>query len=77
MPYESGIQTETHLLQKRFPLRHYLVGLLFLVFDVEVMKGLKLLTIRHYNKEIVEKLTEGKTILLRQQTPETIQVLLS
>ena len=47
------------------------------VFDVEVMKGLKLLTIRHYNKEIVEKLTEGKTILLRQQTPETIQVLLS
>jgi aspartate kinase len=47
------------------------------VFDVEVMKGLKLLTIRHYNKEIVEKLTQGKTILLRQQTPETIQVLLN
>lgn len=37
MPYESGIQTETHLLQKRFPLRHYLVGLIFLVFDVEVI----------------------------------------
>lgn len=37
MPYESGIQTETHLLQKRFPLRHYLVALLFLVFDIEVI----------------------------------------
>lgn len=37
MPYESGIQTETHLLQKRFPLRHYLVGLIFLVFDIEVI----------------------------------------
>lgn len=35
--YESGIQTETHLLQKRFPLRHYLVGLIFLVFDIEVI----------------------------------------
>lgn len=36
-PYESGIQTETHLLQQRFPLRHYLVALVFLVFDVEVI----------------------------------------
>ncbi len=45
--------------------------------DVQVSKGLSLLTIRHYNKEIFEKLTEGKHILLRQQTPETIQVLLT
>lgn len=37
MPYESGIQTETKLLQKRFPLRHYLVALIFLVFDIEVI----------------------------------------
>lgn len=37
MPYESGIQTETHLLQKRFPLRHYLVALIFLVFDIEII----------------------------------------
>ena len=36
-PYESGIQTETHLLQERFPLRHYLVALIFLVFDIEVI----------------------------------------
>lgn len=37
IPYESGIQTETHLLQERFPMRHYLVALVFLVFDIEVI----------------------------------------
>jgi NADH-quinone oxidoreductase subunit A len=37
LPYESGIQTEAHLLQERFPLRHYLIALIFLVFDVEVI----------------------------------------
>ena len=37
MPYESGIQTETELLSQRFSLRHYLVGLIFLVFDIEVI----------------------------------------
>lgn len=44
--------------------------------DVQVIKGLSLLTIRHYTKEIFEKLTKEKSILLRQQTTETIQVLL-
>jgi aspartate kinase len=44
--------------------------------DVQVSKELSLLTVRHYTKEVFEKLTEGKTILLRQQTPDTIQVLL-
>lgn len=37
LPYESGIQTEARLMQERFPLRHYLVGLIFLVFDIEVI----------------------------------------
>lgn len=37
MPYESGIETETHLMQERFTLHHYLVALMFLVFDVEVV----------------------------------------
>lgn len=46
------------------------------IFDVKLIKGLSLLTVRHYNKEIFEKLTEGKTILLRQQTQDTIQVLI-
>lgn len=44
--------------------------------DVQVIKDLSLLTIRHYNKETFERLTEGKKILLRQQTTETIQVLM-
>lgn len=46
------------------------------IFDVKVMKELILLTVRHYNKDIVEKLTKGKNILLRQQTPDTIQMLM-
>jgi aspartate kinase len=46
------------------------------IFDVRVKKGLSLLTIRHYTKELFEKLTTEKTILLRQQTPDTIQVLI-
>jgi aspartate kinase len=46
------------------------------IFDVQVMKELSLLTIRHYNKDIFEKLTQGKTILLRQQTTDTIQMLM-
>jgi len=46
------------------------------IFDVQVIKGLSLLTIRHYNKDIFEKLTQGKTILLRQQTTDTIQMLM-
>jgi len=37
MPYESGIATETHLLDNRFTLHHYLVALMFLVFDIEVI----------------------------------------
>lgn len=37
LPYESGIMTETHLLQERFPMRHYLVALMFLIFDIEVI----------------------------------------
>jgi len=45
-------------------------------FEVKVMRGLTLLTIRNYNNEIFEKLTKEKSILLRQQTKETIQLLM-
>jgi aspartate kinase len=45
-------------------------------FDVQVIKNLLLLTIRHYNDPIVRQLTENRKIILKQQTPETIQVLL-
>jgi NADH-quinone oxidoreductase subunit A len=37
LPYESGIQTKANLQQERFVIRHYLVALLFLVFDIEVI----------------------------------------
>ncbi|TMI70597.1 MAG: aspartate kinase [Bacteroidetes bacterium] len=46
------------------------------LFDVSVVKELSLLTIRHYNKQLFEKMTEGKKVLLRQQTNETIQALI-
>lgn len=42
-------------------------------FDVQIEKNLSLLTIRHYNVEIAAKLTANKTIILQQQTPETVQ----
>ena len=45
-------------------------------FNVQLIKGLTLLTIRHYQKEIIEELIEENSVLLRQQTPEIIQVLI-
>jgi aspartate kinase len=46
-------------------------------FDVQVMKGLTLLTIRHFNNELLEQLTKRKRILLRQETTETVQMLMN
>lgn len=37
LPYESGIRTQADLFEQRFPLRHYLVALIFLVLDIEVI----------------------------------------
>lgn len=45
--------------------------------DVLVTKNLTMLTVRHYQKEVVDKLTKDYKILLQQQTPETVQMLLS
>ena len=46
-------------------------------FDVTVTKGLRLLTVRHYTREVVEKLTLNFKIVLQQQTPETVQMVLA
>ncbi|HEY8893313.1 MAG TPA: aspartate kinase [Niastella sp.] len=46
------------------------------IFDVQVEKGLTLLTIRHYTEEVLQKMIAGKTVELLQQTPETVQVVL-
>ncbi len=45
-------------------------------FEVGVTKNLTLLTVRHYRDDVVENLTAGFKILLRQQTPETVQLVL-
>ena len=45
------------------------------IFDVQVEKDLSLLTIRHFNNELLLKMTNDKHIILKQQTPETVQVL--
>lgn len=46
------------------------------IFDVQIQKDLTLLTIRHYTEEKIGELTTGKSIVLQQKTPETIQVLM-
>jgi aspartate kinase len=46
------------------------------IFDVQVIKDLSLLTIRHYNDAILSQMISDKSILVRQQTPETIQVVM-
>jgi aspartate kinase len=46
-------------------------------FEVQIEKNLVLLTIRHYNEEILQKMISGHTIELRQQSPETVQVLMA
>ncbi|MBC7886690.1 MAG: aspartate kinase [Ferruginibacter sp.] len=45
-------------------------------FDVQVEKNCQLLTIRHYNEEIIKTLTGGRVQLLSQKTIATIQVLM-
>ena len=46
------------------------------LFDVQIEKGLTLLTIRHYDEAVLKRLTEGRKEVLRQQTPETVQILM-
>jgi aspartate kinase len=44
------------------------------LFDVTVEKDLTLLTVRHYNQETLNKLSDKKTIVLEQKTTETAQM---
>ena len=46
------------------------------LFDVQVERGLTLLTIRHYNEEVLARHVGERREVLRQQTTETVQVLL-
>lgn len=44
-------------------------------FEVMVESDLRLLTIRHFNEEVLNELTAGKQVILLQRSPETVQVL--
>lgn len=46
------------------------------IFDVQLQKGLTLLTVRHPQAETLAALTQGKRILLKQETPETVQMVM-
>ena len=46
-----------------------------LLFDVEMEKGLSLLTVRHYDSETIKRLIAGKNIILEQRTPSTLQAI--
>jgi aspartate kinase len=45
-------------------------------FDVTIEKGLRLLTVRHYENGLLNKLIAERQVLLQQQSPETAQVLM-
>ena len=45
------------------------------LFEVQVEKGLTLLTIRHYTEEVLSTMVEGKKVQLMQKTPDMVQVL--
>ena len=45
-------------------------------FDVSTRKDLTILTIRHYTQELVDELCKDCEIILRQQTAETLQILM-
>ena len=43
------------------------------IFEVMLDRGLTLLTIRYFNEEILNEMTEGKDILVMQKTKQTVQ----
>jgi aspartate kinase len=45
-------------------------------FNVTTNYNVELLTIRHYNKEVIEKLTSNKNILIEERDKDTVQFLL-
>jgi len=46
------------------------------LFEVVIEKGLTLLTMRHYEEALLQQLITGKHIVLKQQTEDTVQLLL-
>ena len=46
------------------------------MFDIHLETGLTLLTIRHYDDSTLMKLSAGRKVILKQQTIQTVQVLM-
>ena len=44
-------------------------------YDVKVDLGVKLYTIRHYNTAAITEIEKNKTVLMKQITPETVQII--
>lgn len=47
-----------------------------LKFSIRFNKGLELLTIRHYNENIIKELTTGKNLLLEQRSRNTVRLIM-
>jgi aspartate kinase len=45
------------------------------LFDIQIEKGLSLLTIRHFTQNVIDEQTAKKRRVLLQQTPKTVQIL--
>ena len=43
-------------------------------FKVDYYNNVSLYTIRHYSEESIEQIEHDKTVLLKQLTPETVQI---
>ena len=51
--------------------------LLIMKYNIQIIQGVSLYTIRHYTTDAVEKITKNKMIWLKQSTPRTIQIIAS
>jgi aspartate kinase len=45
-------------------------------FDVQIETGLTLLTIRHFQEQLLDNMVSGKKIVLQQRSPQTVQTLM-
>ena len=53
-----------------------ILGLFHDSYEVRFNGGLELVTIRHYDQETIDRVTEGKEILLEQKTRQTARILM-
>ena len=44
-------------------------------YEIKFNKDLELVTIRHYDQETIDRLTQGKEVILEQKTRQTVRLL--